>query len=359
MRRPVVILTACLAATLSLLALPAASSAVPSIAAARAQARELQAQVDSLNNQMEIVVERYDASAQRPATVEASIATNQTQLTRARYALALAHQRLASQVVAMYKTPATEYLDVALSARSFSELATQVSFFGKVGQQSAATVQEIDALRAAIERRRAQLVAQRTEAQELVDQVRSQKARIEVSLDRRQQLLQGARAQVRRLIVQMQREKAAAAARAAAAAAAARRAAAAAQPVSSAAAVPPSGDYSGVADIAIAQRYLGVPYVWGGASPAGFDCSGLVMYVFAQLGISLPHNAAMQFTCCTPVSRADLQPGDLVFYGYSAASIHHVGIYVGNDTMLDAPCTGEDVQYDPLFSDFYSGGRVN
>ena len=67
----------------------------------------------------------------------------------------------------------------------------------------------------------------------------------------------------------------------------------------------------------------------------------------------------MQFTCCTPVSRADLQPGDLVFYGYSAASIHHVGIYVGNDTMLDAPCTGEDVQYDPLFSDFYSGGRVN
>ena len=82
------------------------------------------------------------------------------------------------------------------------------------------------------------------------------------------------------------------------------------------------------------------------------------MYVFAQLGISLPHNAAMQFAICTPVSRAALRPGDLVFYGYSAASIHHVGIYAGNDTMIDAPCTGEVVRYDSLFSDFYSGGRL-
>jgi cell wall-associated NlpC family hydrolase len=82
------------------------------------------------------------------------------------------------------------------------------------------------------------------------------------------------------------------------------------------------------------------------------------MYVFAQLGVALPHNAAQQFTHCTPVPRAELQPGDLVFFGSSAATIHHVGIYVGNDTMIDAPCTGEVVQYDTLFGDFYSGGRL-
>jgi cell wall-associated NlpC family hydrolase len=368
MRRLSWTLIALLAAALALLVWPAVSSAAPSIAAARAQARELQDQVNSLNNKVEIVVEHYDAATQQLATVEARIATNQVQLNRARYELALAHQHLASQVVAIYKTPAAQYIDVALSARTFNDLVTRLTFYGKLGQQSAATVQQIDALKTAIEKRRAQLVVQRAQAQRLVAQISAQKSQIEASLARRQLLLRGARAEVRRLIVQMQREKAAAAARAAAAAqAAAREAAAAAQQSSSSGASgggasggsSPRGGYSGVADIAIAQHYLGVPYVWGGASPSGFDCSGLVMYVFAQLGVSLPHNAAMQFTCCTPVPRADLQPGDLVFYGYSAASIHHVGIYVGNNTMIDAPCTGEVVQYDTLFSDFYSGGRVN
>jgi cell wall-associated NlpC family hydrolase len=110
--------------------------------------------------------------------------------------------------------------------------------------------------------------------------------------------------------------------------------------------------------VAIAQRYLGVPYVWGGASPSGFDCSGLVMYVYAQLGISLPHNAAMQYASITHVAHGSEQPGDLVFFGYSASGIHHVGIYVGGGSMIDAPYTGVDVRYDSAFSgDYFASGR--
>jgi cell wall-associated NlpC family hydrolase len=386
-RRLALILVALLVATLAALVLPAASLASPSISVARAQAHQLQGQVDSLNNRMEIVVERYDAAVQKLAALKASVATSQAQLLRARYALALAHQQLAEQVVIMYKQPTTQYLDVALSVHSFSDLATQLPFFDKLGQQSAATVREIDALKAAVEQRHAQLVTQRTQAQELVVQIAAQKMQIAGSLEQRRQLLQHAQVEVRRLIVQMQQAKAAAAARAAAAALqAAKRAAAAAaatraEQVQRDAAPPSSPSASSSANgassasesgsssasgggggsasaISIAQRYLGVPYVWGGASPAGFDCSGLVMYVFAQLGVALPHNAAQQFTHCTPVPRAELQPGDLVFFGSSAATIHHVGIYVGNDTMIDAPCTGEVVQYDTLFGDFYSGGRL-
>jgi peptidoglycan DL-endopeptidase CwlO len=90
----------------------------------------------------------------------------------------------------------------------------------------------------------------------------------------------------------------------------------------------------------IALRYLGVRYRWGGATPAGFDCSGLVMYVYAQLGIALPHYAAAQFGMGQPVSRAELQPGDLVFFD----GLNHVGIYIGGGQVVHAPQTGDVVK---------------
>jgi peptidoglycan DL-endopeptidase CwlO len=105
---------------------------------------------------------------------------------------------------------------------------------------------------------------------------------------------------------------------------------------------------SGSAVVADAQRYLGVPYLWGGTDPAkGLDCSGLTQRVFADLGVSLPRTAAQQATTGTPVaSLADARPGDLVFYDYSSsrAGIDHVGIYIGNGQMIAAPTEGEQVK---------------
>ena len=108
------------------------------------------------------------------------------------------------------------------------------------------------------------------------------------------------------------------------------------------------------------KDYIGVPYVSGGASPSGFDCSGLTMYVYAQLGISLPHNAQRQYySVSTKVSYDDLQAGDLVFFGSSTSSIHHVGIYVGNGKYLHAPQSGSSVQVSSLSarSDFAGAVR--
>ena len=95
--------------------------------------------------------------------------------------------------------------------------------------------------------------------------------------------------------------------------------------------------------VAFAESFVGKsPYVWGGASPCGFDCSGFTMYVYSNFGVGLPHNAAAQQSCATPVPSGQAQPGDLVFFGTPA---YHVGIYVGGGSMVNAPHTGAYVSY--------------
>jgi cell wall-associated NlpC family hydrolase len=101
---------------------------------------------------------------------------------------------------------------------------------------------------------------------------------------------------------------------------------------------------------ALTQR--GKPYVWGAAGPDSYDCSGLVMWAFAQEGISLPHYTGDQWNSGMHVSRADLEPGDLVFF---FADISHVGLYIGNGLMVDAPSTGQVVQVQPVFWDSFVG----
>jgi cell wall-associated NlpC family hydrolase len=101
---------------------------------------------------------------------------------------------------------------------------------------------------------------------------------------------------------------------------------------------------------ALTQR--GKPYVWGAAGPDSYDCSGLIMWAFAQEGISLPHYTGDQWNSGMHVSRADLEPGDLVFF---FADISHVGLYIGNGLMVDAPSTGQVVQVQPVFWDSFVG----
>ena len=109
--------------------------------------------------------------------------------------------------------------------------------------------------------------------------------------------------------------------------------------------------------VTIAQRYFGVPYVWGGASPSGFDCSGLTMYCYAQIGIQMSHGATDQQRQSTPVALSDLRPGDLVFFGNSSYS-HHVAIYAGGGSVIEAPHTGDVVRYGALGGrDAWIGGR--
>ncbi len=122
------------------------------------------------------------------------------------------------------------------------------------------------------------------------------------------------------------------------------------------AAPPPDGSQASQV-VSIALQYLGVPYVWGGMGPSGFDCSGLIAYVYAQIGVSLPHHAASQWNYGVPVAYDDLQPADLVFF----SGLGHMGMYIGGGQFIHAPHTGDVVKISSMSErsgDFVGARRV-
>ena len=118
---------------------------------------------------------------------------------------------------------------------------------------------------------------------------------------------------------------------------------------------PSGGSASGDAVVSEANKYLGTPYIWGGSSPSGFDCSGFVYYVLKQLGFSPYRTPADQYNQGTYVEKGSLQPGDIVFFaGTYASGISHVGIYVGGGQFIHSPNSRSTVSYSDLTSGYWA-----
>lgn len=112
---------------------------------------------------------------------------------------------------------------------------------------------------------------------------------------------------------------------------------------------PASSDSGVSAVIAYARAQVGKWYLWGGAGPDRFDCSGLTMMAWREAGVYMDHYTGSQYNAGQHVSVHSLQPGDLVFFGPSVAGIHHMGLYIGNDTMIEAPHTGAQIRYSSIW----------
>jgi peptidoglycan DL-endopeptidase CwlO len=321
------------------------------IGAKRAQARGVLDQLQRLDAAAQRANSRYQVASRGLRHVEHELGVNRQALGVARGNFRQSQRDLARRLVAMYTSEDQQSsLAVILGARSLDDLISRLEDANSVSKQDAALIHQVLSFRHQIVRHRVLLRHERARQEQLVSVRAAARNRVVGRLAAERHLYASVRSQLQQMIAQQQAEQLAAARRARQAAQAQSYAPVGSFGVGATGGSVPSQRYSGV--VAIAMRYLGVPYVWGGASPSGFDCSGFVMYVYAQVGISLPHYTVAQWNYPDAVSvpRNDLEPGDLVFF----AGLGHVGIYVGNGQFIHAPHTGDVVRIDSLSEGWYS-----
>jgi peptidoglycan DL-endopeptidase CwlO len=402
-------LLATLVLAVPLAAAAAGTASPPTVAEKQGEAARVLAEIGRIDRQLSHTVDAYDGARVQLAALDGRLRRNRAALVRARRTLRIAQTRLERRMVLIYTSEQPTALDILLGASSLSDLLDELDTAQKIAAQDDEIAQEAATAKAELERRRAELERARQAQRQTVARLAATRTRIQSAIARRRELLASIHAEIVRirarerarerrlaaeararlererllaLAEQRQREQERARARTAAATTASPQPAPApskatgaapaaspppapspprASPSPPPAPPPPPASPGSIGRghpeaAAIAARYLGVPYRWGGASPSGFDCSGLVMYVYAQLGISLPHYTVAQYHMGVAVSRSQLQPGDLVFFD----GLGHVGIYIGQNQFIHAPHTGDVVKVSSItgwYAQTYVGAR--
>ena len=340
----------------------AASGAPPAVEAKRAEVARIMAEVQDIDHQVEDAAEAYNGARYLLSQATERVTRNRRELTTTTRSLGAKQDVLAKRLRHLYATPEPSLAQILVTSGSLTAAIEQVDLLELVGQGDAGLVQDLRESRERFARLRAELVADRAASRVEVVKAERQTRAVEALLARREAVLSSARGELAGLLAA---ERARVRREAAAQAEIARRRdvvtpttgsapatpstpAPAADPSEPATPDPPSAAPAdplprasgNAAAASIAMRYLGVPYVWGGASPAGFDCSGLASYSYAQIGKSVPHYTVAIWNAFPKVPSGQLEVGDLVFY----RGLGHMGIYIGGGQYVNAPQTGDVVK---------------
>lgn len=309
-------------AVLTITALPATAAADPERATTPEQAAQL---VADANHRLEVVAEQVNEAREVLALQQLAVAAAREQVDETREQLDSLDGRIREVARSAY-TGADDglaTLDLLMTSDSAEDFVSSLSMLDQIAGHTTGVLDEVSQAAEDAEQAQAEADAAEAAARETLEELSAQEERLESDIaDYRQQYEQLTAAQ-RQAVEQAEVEHSGEAV----------APAAVARPVAA------SGAAQVAVDTALAQ--VGDPYVWGAGGPNAFDCSGLTQYAYAAAGISLPHSSRMQSQMGTAVSRAELQPGDLIFY-YSPVS--HVSMYIGNGQMVHASTSSQPVK---------------
>jgi len=346
---PIVVLAA---AAAGVLLLAVGSASAQTITSKRAQAEAIMAEVENMQGSLAQTIEAWNYANIELGKIESDLETNAKHLVAARKSLVVAQKRIQERLRDLYiNGEGDSTLEVILGSSSLDDIIARLDAIERVSSQDTRILRTVKQYRKEVETRRSNLQDARADQAQIVAEQAAQKQSIESQIAQQDRLLESVKDEIAEMRAEEQRRQAALAEQARARAQAAELAsqATAQQAYDTAVVVPtydpnlPAPRYGHV--VGIALQYLGIPYVWGGSSPStGFDCSGFSMYVFAQIGVSLPHHAASQYNYGTPVPYDQIAAGDLVFF----SGLGHMGIAIGNGQFIHAPHTGDVVKISSL-----------
>jgi peptidoglycan DL-endopeptidase CwlO len=309
-----------------------------------AQAADVKRQVEALDNRVEVAGEKYNLAADKHSKLLAQRRSAAARLAKAQKRLNKLEKHLNTRAGDMYRNGPLGFLDVLLGARTFDQFARTWDVLKQLNVDDANYIAETKDARAEATAAHNELTAKERAAAKQESIMASNRSYVLSELSKRKQEYRGLEAEVTQL---QQQEAAAQLASARAQARSMGHSGSTADDNYPTPSIPAHGDV-----VAYARSRIGCPYVWAASGPRAFDCSGLAMWCYGKIGISLPHSSAEQYNSGPHVSKSDLQPGDLVFFG---SSIHHVGIYIGGGDMIEAPYTGARVRVASAFRSDYHG----
>jgi cell wall-associated NlpC family hydrolase len=295
---------------------------------AAAQAKQL---MNKLSKELEIITEEYLGAKLKLANTQNKLENTKNRLRWLEAELEAQRQILNERIVNIYKHGQINPFELVIDNEGFANLLARFGFLIRLGVQDAELIQKIHRQKRKIEETKKRLQELQGKQIEISSSIEQRKREIEFKLKNLNDLITRLDQEAKEILENQARQEAAL------------------QQALKKRLLNPANRPKFVVEpgsvVYTALQYLGVPYVWGGETPAGFDCSGLVRYVFKQHGVDLPHYSRAQAKLGIPVTVDQLQPGDLVFFG---TPIHHVAIYIGDDYIVEAPQTGEVVKISRL-----------